>query len=75
VILPPFSIPWLEAIKIWNLHYTYFSRHAQVSIGAYTSGLYYKHITIINDYSKVMLQTVGKLTSIIYDTSYGYGYG
>jgi hypothetical protein len=34
-----------------------------------SSGLYDKHITIVNDDSRVTLQTVASLTSIIDDTN------
>jgi hypothetical protein len=37
----------------------------KISNGAYTIGLYYKHVTIINDDSRVMLQTVATLTSVL----------
>ncbi len=33
------------------------------------SGLYYKHITIVNDDSRVTLQTVASLMNVIDDTS------
>ncbi len=35
----------------------------------FTSGLYYKHIMIVNDDSRVTLQTEASLTSVIDDTS------
>jgi hypothetical protein len=61
VILPPLVFPGWRQSKYGTFIIQFFSKYAQVSIGAYTSGMYYKHLTIINDDSRVMLQTVGNL--------------